>query len=233
MKKRILVLILPPHSTHRLQPLDVSLFSPLARYYTNGLNTLISTSLGYTNMCKRTFWRVFWPAWNQAFSTTNIASAWAKTGLFPLDPKVVLSVIAKPTIPIIEQRIKTPITCRTVRCFQKSFKHSPTAAKVEKLLKANELLAAQHSIDQHIHRGLEEALKLEKRNRKKGTKLNLLGEEACGAQFFSLGRVQAARDWHTIKEVDKQLELDEKAKKKGFRFICKASKASREGKESC
>jgi hypothetical protein len=30
---RILVAIFPPHSTHRLQPLDVSLFRPLATYY--------------------------------------------------------------------------------------------------------------------------------------------------------------------------------------------------------
>jgi hypothetical protein len=32
-KRRILVAIYPPHSTHRLQPLDVSLFRPLATYY--------------------------------------------------------------------------------------------------------------------------------------------------------------------------------------------------------
>jgi hypothetical protein len=31
---RILLAILPPHSTHRLQLLDVSLFGPLAQYYT-------------------------------------------------------------------------------------------------------------------------------------------------------------------------------------------------------
>ena len=31
---RILLLILPPHTTHRLQPLDVGLFSPLSTYYT-------------------------------------------------------------------------------------------------------------------------------------------------------------------------------------------------------
>ena len=30
---RIILVILPPHSTHRLQPLDVGLFSPLTTYY--------------------------------------------------------------------------------------------------------------------------------------------------------------------------------------------------------
>lgn len=51
----ILVLILPPHSTHRLQPLDVSLFSPLATYYTKGLNDLMMNSLAMVSMSKRAF----------------------------------------------------------------------------------------------------------------------------------------------------------------------------------
>ena len=34
----ILLAILPPHSTHRLQPLDVGLFSSLAQYYTQQLD---------------------------------------------------------------------------------------------------------------------------------------------------------------------------------------------------
>jgi hypothetical protein len=33
-KHHVLLAIYPPHSTHRLQPLDVSLFSPLATFYT-------------------------------------------------------------------------------------------------------------------------------------------------------------------------------------------------------
>ena len=37
---RILVLILPSHSTHRLQPLDVGVFSALSTAYTNQLNSL-------------------------------------------------------------------------------------------------------------------------------------------------------------------------------------------------
>jgi hypothetical protein len=32
-QNRILLTILPPHSTHRLQPLDVGLFAPLTQYY--------------------------------------------------------------------------------------------------------------------------------------------------------------------------------------------------------
>ena len=54
-KHNILLLILPPHITHCLQPLDVSLFGPLAIYYTQGLNQLLASSLGMVSMSKRAF----------------------------------------------------------------------------------------------------------------------------------------------------------------------------------
>ena len=60
---RILLLILPSHSTYRLQSLNVSLFAPLASYYTTGLNTLLNNSLGIVSMIKRAFWSIFLPAW--------------------------------------------------------------------------------------------------------------------------------------------------------------------------
>ena len=54
-KYHILLLILPPYTTHRLQPLDVSLFSPLTIYYTQGLNQLLANNLGIINISKRAF----------------------------------------------------------------------------------------------------------------------------------------------------------------------------------
>ena len=42
-RNRILLAVLPPHSTHRLQPLDVSVFSPLATYYTEEVDDLLAT----------------------------------------------------------------------------------------------------------------------------------------------------------------------------------------------
>ena len=51
-KLRILLLILPPHSTHRLQPLDIGLFSPLSTSYSKNLNTLMQTSFSLIGMSK-------------------------------------------------------------------------------------------------------------------------------------------------------------------------------------
>jgi hypothetical protein len=94
-KLRILLLILPPHSTHRLQPLDVSLFAPLSSFYSTAANTLLTDSLGLINLSKRAFWSLFYPSWQQAFTPTNIASGFAKTGIFPYNPSLLINVITK------------------------------------------------------------------------------------------------------------------------------------------
>ena len=41
---RIVLAVLPPHSTHRLQPLDVGLFSPLATFYSQQIDKLLAES---------------------------------------------------------------------------------------------------------------------------------------------------------------------------------------------
>jgi len=55
------VAIYPPHSTHRLQPLDVSLFNPLANYYSQNLTQWITKTQGLCSISKRDFFRLFWP----------------------------------------------------------------------------------------------------------------------------------------------------------------------------
>jgi hypothetical protein len=77
-KRRILVAIYPPHSTHRLQPLDVSLFNPLATYYSQALDAHTRQSLGLSSVSKRDFFTIFYPAFDKAFSEENIRSGWCK-----------------------------------------------------------------------------------------------------------------------------------------------------------
>jgi hypothetical protein len=93
-RHRILDAIYPPHSTHRLQPLDVSVFAPLAHHYNQGLDSLIRQSEGRTTMSKRDFFAIFWPAFEEAFTEKNIASAWSRTGILPFNPQKVLSIFS-------------------------------------------------------------------------------------------------------------------------------------------
>jgi hypothetical protein len=89
---RILVAIFPPHATHRLQPLDVSMFRPLATYYSQELDRHTRQSQGFTSLTKRDFFHNFDRAYCKAFTEANISSEWLKTGLEPFNPAEVLQI---------------------------------------------------------------------------------------------------------------------------------------------
>ena len=77
-KHRILVCAYPSHLTHRLQPLDVSLFGPLTQYYLLELDDYIHKSFRRRGMSKKEFFGLFWLAFERAFTEKNIKSGWAK-----------------------------------------------------------------------------------------------------------------------------------------------------------
>jgi hypothetical protein len=112
----IVVLILPPHSTHRLQPLDLGCFGPLTQKYSEKLQIIMFEGIGYVGMTKRMFWSVFKPAWEESFSEENITSAFAKAGIWPFNPQYVLTQINRPALeernPVV---IATPYTCKLMR----------------------------------------------------------------------------------------------------------------------
>jgi DDE superfamily endonuclease len=146
---RILILVLPPHSTHRLQPLDVGLFSPLARAYTKALDTFTHEGLGWVSMTKRMFWKIFEQAWKASFTEKNIKRAFEKTGIWPLQPSITVKQLQKqPSEPSTPSKlppllIATPITARAVRRLVKS---SPSRQKEALLERAVMRLVTKYEI---------------------------------------------------------------------------------------
>jgi hypothetical protein len=188
---RIIVAVMPAHSTHRLQPLDVGLFAPLSTAYTKQLNALALKSAGIVSITKRFFYPLFRDAFNEAFTQKNIKRAFEKTGIWPHNPEQVLSKLRKPE-PALEpipepipanKTLETPKTCRSVRRVQKAYKNDRRESTLDLILYANLHLTAEQSINMHIISGLTEALRLERKRRKKGRKLNLQGKEDHGPQF--------------------------------------------------
>ena len=59
---KILLATYPPHSTHTLQPLDVGIFSPLSKAYSDELEAFLHASQGLSAITKRDFFRLFWKA---------------------------------------------------------------------------------------------------------------------------------------------------------------------------
>jgi hypothetical protein len=66
-QNRIMLHVMPPHSTHRLQPLDVGVFGPLSIAYSNELNILIHNSMGVVSMSERLFYPLFRAAYEEIF----------------------------------------------------------------------------------------------------------------------------------------------------------------------
>ena len=66
---------------------------------------------------------------------------------------------------------------KSIRHFCLIYRKAPSNAKLQKLFKANKELAIQVALDKHIKEGLIESLKLEKRCRNRGKKLNLVSKE--------------------------------------------------------
>jgi hypothetical protein len=93
----IILLCLPPHSTHVLQPLDVGIFSPLAKAY----KILVQESavFGATYVDNTTFLRTFQEA--RKTIPKNIPGAWRGAGLVPYNPEKILASFRPKTPPFV------------------------------------------------------------------------------------------------------------------------------------
>ena len=112
---------------------------------------------------------------------------------------------------------RTPLTSRTTRRVHKEYKKAPTQKGLALIFRGHEELAAKDSINQHIIKGLQQSLKLEKKKRQKGKRLNLIGGEDHGPQFFTPERVHATINYQAQKEdnhkLEKRARIENKAKK--------------------
>ncbi|RMZ69979.1 pogo transposable [Pyrenophora seminiperda CCB06] len=94
---RTLLAVLPPHSSHRLQPLDVGMFKPLSSAYTAELNKLSHRSQGLVEVHKSDFLWLFWAVWTHAFTSDKIRSSFAATGVHPRNADAVLKHLKRST----------------------------------------------------------------------------------------------------------------------------------------
>jgi DDE superfamily endonuclease len=92
-KYKIILLYLPAHTTHRLQPLDVGIFGPQSGFYSNEV-VQHSRWAGF-NVSKREYLDWMLAARKKTNITSNIFSAWKKAGLIPFNPDFVLEALPK------------------------------------------------------------------------------------------------------------------------------------------
>lgn len=203
---RIIVAVFPPHSTHRLQPLDVSLFSPLSTAYTNQLIQWTAKTQGLIGLSKREFWTLFWNAFEASFSPENIASSWKRTGLPPFDPEVVLSQITEKAEDDSDTggdsaesiALQQPTARDLRRLVDKVFDKSSSDADCNsrKLKSTLESLQAEVELLRYENQGLRETIVHEKQRRMRGKALKdylFDRTDPNSAQVFSPAKVAQAR----------------------------------------
>jgi hypothetical protein len=83
-KHNISLYILPPHTTHRLQPLDVGIFGPLQRRWQERCDEVISDTGNEIN--KSEFIREYMGVRDKVFTRELIQSAWKTSGIWPPNP---------------------------------------------------------------------------------------------------------------------------------------------------
>lgn len=83
----IVLLCLPAHCSHRMQPLDVSFFAPLKAYLNQELTKKIRQNEGRA-ISQLQIAGIFRPAYEKAATVANAVSGFKNTGLWPVDPFV-------------------------------------------------------------------------------------------------------------------------------------------------
>ena len=78
-----ITLALPPHLTHHLQPLDLSIFGPPKTYTGPGMSSNILEVVTKYQLCL-----LFSEVWYQAVRPQNVISGFCMAGIFPFNRHV-------------------------------------------------------------------------------------------------------------------------------------------------
>ncbi|XP_035700290.1 histone-lysine N-methyltransferase, H3 lysine-79 specific-like [Branchiostoma floridae] len=84
----VIILGLPPHTTHFLQPLDVSVFAPLKKKWAMTLEVMQAANTSF-HVTKRNFANIFSSVYDNAINPAIIKTSFAKTGIYPFNDEAV------------------------------------------------------------------------------------------------------------------------------------------------
>ncbi|KAI1516672.1 Membrane protein [Pyrenophora tritici-repentis] len=216
-RHRILLMILPPHSTHTLQPLDVVLFKPLSQAYSNELTNHLYKAQGLIPIKKGDFFPLFWRAWQASFKQSTILKAFEATGIWPIDPNVILRRFA--STPEAERSSSSGLSDHDWRKLDRLVRAAVNDShqyEARKLRSSVHHLSVQYKLLQHENEGLKEALQHKKKHKKKGKALDLQQRQEYhgGSVFWSPRKIREARAREVVRERDKIEEKLQKAQAK-------------------
>jgi hypothetical protein len=229
-QNRILIYILPPHSTHRLQPLDVVIFKPLSQAYTHELTEYLHSSHGSAGLRKREFLPFFYRAWTSTMTRALIAKSFKATGIYPMDTNPVLKKFTTPPPPnqsdqSTPSRLSDSDLNKIDQLIQAAVKDT-TSRQTRMIRRSMHRLQAQNKLLKEEIKGLTEAVRSKQKHTKKSKALPLeqANRATGGATFWSPRKIKEARDRREANE-QQELELElQKARRKQEKAEEKISK---------
>jgi 4-hydroxybenzoate polyprenyltransferase len=148
----IYLLFLPPHTSHVLQPLDLSIFSPIKTFYRSEISAL-AFGTDITPIGKITFLQSYNKARTAALTKRNITAGWKATGLWPENvakplmsrlvaqspepsatPAAASAAIEENTQKVSQDPFQTPQRSSQVRDLARALKTAPTDRLTARLL---------------------------------------------------------------------------------------------------
>lgn len=95
-QNNIHILVLPPHTSHRMQPLDVSFMYPLSTFYEQNVKTWLRNHPGHP-VTIAAVGGLFGLAYIRAATTQNAMSGFKNTGICPLNPEIFPDELFEPS----------------------------------------------------------------------------------------------------------------------------------------
>jgi hypothetical protein len=95
-ERSITLFLLPPHTPHILQPLDVGCFGPLQKIYNKECSSYLRKNLGQV-VCRLNICQISAKSYSLALSPENLRSSFRRAGIYPYNTEAVPSYPLKPS----------------------------------------------------------------------------------------------------------------------------------------
>ena len=135
----LIILSFPPHCSHRMQPLDVSIYGPFKRYFDTACNDWMMTNPGRA-LTIYDIGALSGQAYDRAFIPANVTADFKRTGIYPVNRNGFTDDLFLPSVPTDREEVPVRHMKRSVSV------RKPTKRKL------NQTLHLYHDMLEHHNR---------------------------------------------------------------------------------